>query len=406
MKQDVIYNDQLLNWKRKTGVYISSQLITLFGTSLVDYAIIWYITLQTKSAILMSVSMICVFLPKIFISFFAGIWADRFNKKRLVILSDMIIALVTLIFGVLFYLGYNDLWLIFLILIIRSLGTGTQTPASMAIIPDIVPEKFLLRINGLNSSLNSVIAILSPAVGGLILSYYTLEYIAFIDVFTAIIGISFLSTISLQDRKEKSGKGSYFKEYVESFVYLRKNVILKKIFSLYSVLFFLAIPLTLLTPLKITRTFGDDVWRLSLNEVMFSIGSILGGIIIAMINKERNNYMMMLFISFLSIGIACFFLSLTSFIVILASFFVIGLFISFSNSTTMTVLQKNIGSNYLGRIFSLVQILASAINLIGLVIFGYLGDNISIDYIFIFISISFVAYSIYIKINNGSNGQS
>ncbi|HYH04132.1 MAG TPA: MFS transporter, partial [Bacillota bacterium] len=117
------------NWNKNIILFITSQTISLFGSSLVQYAITWYITLKTQSGMMMTVAIICGFLPTFFLAPFAGVWADRYNRKVLIILSDTLIALTTLILAVLFWAGYEALWLLFAASALRALGTGIQTPA-------------------------------------------------------------------------------------------------------------------------------------------------------------------------------------------------------------------------------------------------------------------------------------
>lgn len=111
------------NWRKNITLFLSSQTISLFGSMLVQYAITWYITLNTQSGIMMTISIICGFLPTFFLSPFAGVWADRYNRKMLIIMSDCMIAVATLIMAILFFMGYDDLWLLFLASAIRALGS-------------------------------------------------------------------------------------------------------------------------------------------------------------------------------------------------------------------------------------------------------------------------------------------
>ncbi len=136
-------------WKRKITLLLTAQTISLFGSSLVQYAIIWYITLSTSSGMMMTISTVCGFLPQIAISIFAGVWVDRYNRKKLIMLADAIIAFVTLLLAISFLMGDENIWLLFVVLLIRSAGTGLQTPAVNAIIPQIVPQDDLMRINGI-----------------------------------------------------------------------------------------------------------------------------------------------------------------------------------------------------------------------------------------------------------------
>ncbi|SFH41065.1 Transmembrane secretion effector [Desulfotomaculum arcticum] len=121
--------DNKTNWKKNISLFLGSQAISLFGSSLVQLAIMRYITLTTQSGVMMTISIICGFLPTFILSPIAGVWADRYNRKTLIIMSDALIAVSTLILAILFLIGYDALWLLFLMSAIRAIGTGIQVPA-------------------------------------------------------------------------------------------------------------------------------------------------------------------------------------------------------------------------------------------------------------------------------------
>ncbi len=165
------------NWKSKILLFMSSQAVTLFGSSLVQFAIVWYITLKTSSGIWVSALTICSFVPQFIISFFAGVWADRYSKKLLIIFSDAIIAISTLVLVLLLPHISNDNTVFIALLIasvIRSLGAGIQTPAVSSVIPLFVPEEHLMKFNGINATVQSVVQFAAPAAAGAILSFSTL----------------------------------------------------------------------------------------------------------------------------------------------------------------------------------------------------------------------------------------
>lgn len=165
MKENVkeINNEQLKKWKKNISLFLASQSVSLFGSSLVQYAIIWYITLTTQSGIMMTISTVCGFLPQLLISSFGGVWADRYNKKHIIVISDSAIAISTLIVAILFITGVESIWILFIALAIRSFGAGVQTPTVNAIVPNIVPQEKLMKVNGINTTIQSIILILSPA---------------------------------------------------------------------------------------------------------------------------------------------------------------------------------------------------------------------------------------------------
>ncbi|MDR0760453.1 MAG: MFS transporter, partial [Treponema sp.] len=138
------------NWKMNTALFLGGQNISLFGSALVQYAITWHITLKTGSGMMLTAFVVTGFLPMFFISPFAGVWADRFNRKYLINIADAVIATMTLIVAICFIAGYEKLWLLLICAGVRSLGQGVQMPAVNAFIPMLVPQEHYTRINGIN----------------------------------------------------------------------------------------------------------------------------------------------------------------------------------------------------------------------------------------------------------------
>ena len=180
------------NWKKDITLFLAGQTLSLFGSSLVQYAILWYITLNTKSGLMMTISIICGFLPTFILSPFAGVWADRYNRKRLIILADSFIAVSTLVLAILFLLGYDSIGLLFVVSAMRGIGSGIQTPAIGAFIPQIVPEDQLTRVNGINGSIQAMVMLISPMLSGALLSLASIETIFLIDVITAAVAVVLL----------------------------------------------------------------------------------------------------------------------------------------------------------------------------------------------------------------------
>ena len=135
-----------MNWKRQITAFLAGQTITLFGSMLVQFAITWYIARETSSGLYVTLSVLCSFGPQILLSIFSGVWADRYNKKMLIILSDGGIALATLILAILMARGASGIWLLFIFSAVRSAGSGIQMPAIQAILPQLVPKDKLMRI--------------------------------------------------------------------------------------------------------------------------------------------------------------------------------------------------------------------------------------------------------------------
>ncbi|MBC7960562.1 MAG: MFS transporter, partial [Vallitaleaceae bacterium] len=219
------YGEDFVHWKRKTALFITGQTISLFGSSLVQFAIIWYITLRTQSGMMMTISTICGFLPQLIISLFSGVWADRYNRRVLIMLADGLISSATLVLAILFLLGHDAIWLLFLVSGIRSIGAGIQSPAVQALLPQIVPVDKLMRVNGINGSIGSFIMLLSPIASGAILTIMTVETAFFIDVVTAAMAITIMFFLKIPPHKKAAEKqsGGYFDDLKEGFKYVKQN---------------------------------------------------------------------------------------------------------------------------------------------------------------------------------------
>lgn len=370
------------SWRRKIILFLVSQTISLFGSSLVQYAIMWYITLYTQSGVMMMISIICGFLPTFFVSPLAGVWADRFNRKRLIIISDSFIAIATLVLAVLFLLGYDSLWLMFVVSAIRSVGTGIQTPAVGAILPQIVPEDKLTKVNATNGSIQSLVMLVSPMASGALLTIAPIEIIFFIDVVTAAIAVLimiFLVHIPVHEKALHKQATSYLDDALVGIRYIRDHKFIKSMFVFFAAFFFMAAPVAFLTPLQTTRTFGNDVWRLTAIEIVFSIGTMAGGILLASWKGFKNKIHTMVFSSIL-IGLFTFALGITPiFWLYLVFMAVVGLAIPLFNTPAMVLLQEKVENDFLGRVFGVLGMISSIMMPVGMLVFGPLADVIEIE---------------------------
>lgn len=185
------------------------QTLSLFGSSVVQYAIFWYLVLRSNSGMVMTGAMVAAALPQAIVSMFGGVWADRWNRKLLVMLPDAVIAAVTICLSASMAVGWGDTGLILVVLVIRSAGGGIQTPAVQSFIPQIAPEAWLLRVNAINGTLQRAISIASPAIAAALVNLMPLWMIMLVDVSTAIVGIGFVALIRLDDaRLRRPGESS------------------------------------------------------------------------------------------------------------------------------------------------------------------------------------------------------
>ncbi|MCG3792404.1 MFS transporter [Bacillus toyonensis] len=388
------------NWRMNIILFLTAQTISLFGSSLVQYAIIWYITLTTSSGAMLTISTVYGFLPQIAISLFAGVWIDRYDRKKMIMLSDGIIAIATLILAILFLTGYKSIWMLFIVLLIRSAGTGVQTPAVNALIPQIVPKDYLMKVNGINSSITSLIMFLSPAVSAVILSVTSIETTFFIDVITAIIGISIMFIIQVEGHANVGVKQkSNLQGIKEGFAYLKENVCMKRLLVLLIIIMILISPAAFLTPLMVTRSFGAEMWRLTASEMTFSAGAAAGGVLIAAWGGFRNRMhttalaCALYGLLMVGLGIA------PVFIMYLVFNFLIGITMPCFNTPVTVLLQEKVDPVMHGRMFSLVQIANSCALPLGMIIFGPLADVFSVEVLLIYAGIFVLFCAMYVVLS-------
>jgi len=373
-------------WKKNTVLFLLSQTISLFGSSLVQYAIMWYITLRTQSGIMMMIAIVCGFLPAFFLSPFAGVWADRYNRKILIVFSDSLIAVSTLVLAVLFWLGYEMIWLLFIISAIRALGSAIQLPAAGAFLPQIVPKEELTRVNAIFGSIQATVMLLSPMISGALLALTGLEIIFLIDVFTAALAVSVLLTflyVPVHGKALIRQTTGYFSDMREGYAYIAKHEYIKKFFLFCAVFFFLSAPAAFLTPLQVTRSFGEDVWRLTSIEIAFSLGMIVGGIVMASWGGFKNRIHTMT-LSILVIGACTLALGIIpNFWIYLVFMVLVGVAIPMFNTPSTVLLQEKVETDLLGRVFGVLTMISSTMMPLGMVLFGPLADMIKIEWLLV-----------------------
>jgi DHA3 family macrolide efflux protein-like MFS transporter len=385
------------HWLRKVILFLSGQTISLLGSMLVQYAVFWYLTITYQSGVIMMLAALFGFLPQAVISIFGGVWADRHNRKYLIIAADASIAASTLALALIMLSGYDAVWLIFLTMAIRSAGAGIQMPAVSALIPQITPTRNLMRVNGINGSIQSAMALLAPAAAGAIYAWSSaandgsaaaLVPIFFVDVVTAVIGIGLVALIPVSAvRRASDAQTGYFADLVDGVRYVAHHAFVRWLLVLFAIIFVLIVAPSNLTPLMLVRTFDageqQNVVNLAVLEISFSIGMVLGGIVVASFFAKRSRIGMIITSSLvfgaLSIG-----LGLSPSIWLFFGFMLLlGLSVPFFSTPSMTLLQETVEPERQGRVFGFLGIVMALAMPIGMVVFGPLADVMPIEWLLV-----------------------
>lgn len=375
-------------WRRETTIFLTGQTVSLFGSMLVQYAVMWHLTLETKSGGVMALYAVFGFLPQAVISIFGGVWADRLDRKKLIIGADATIAIVTLTLAMFMAAGATDLWLIFVAIAIRSAGAGIQMPAVAALLPQIVPADKLMRVNGINGTIQSAMMLVAPAAAAAVYASMSIVAVFYIDVVTAVIGIGLLLLVTVPRLVRTDEKLSYFGDLVGGVKYIATHAFVRWILVLYAVVFVLIVAPSFLTPLMIVRTFGEEVWKLTVNELAFSIGMVLGGAAVAAWAGKWNRVRMIL-ISTLVFGVISIGLGLsTNLWVFFAFMFLLGLSVPAFSTPSFTVLQETVEPEMQGRVFGFVGIVMAVSMPFGMAVFGPLADTFSVESLLIWAGVA------------------
>ncbi|ABF86760.1 transporter, major facilitator family [Myxococcus xanthus DK 1622] len=370
------------SWKRNTALFLGSQALSLLGSSLVQYALLWQVTLQTRSSVMMTLYIVAGFLPTFILSPFAGVWADRYDRRKLIVLADAMIALVTLALAVVFTLRGTELWLFFLAAAIRSVGTAVQQPAVGALLPQLVPEDQLMRVNSIQGTLHSVNMLGAPALAGFLMSVAPLQVLFYIDVVTAALAIALVTLfvqVKPRPRAPEQEGASQLTEIQDGFRYIRGHAHLVPFFGYLGFIMVLITPAAFLTPLQTARSFGEEVWRLTAIEMVFSVGMMLGGAALAAWGGFSSRMRTMV-TSNLIMGACTVALGVVPhFGVYLAAMGIFGVALPLYNTPAMVMLQERVEPAYLGRVFSVMTMLSTALMPMSMLFFGPLAEVVSIE---------------------------
>ncbi len=374
-----------LKGNKKIIAFMGSQAVSLFGSSLVQYALMWSIMIDTNSGTQAALYNVCMFLPQIFISLFGGVWADRHNRKWLIILADGGIALATLILsGIMLLrdLGYAP---VFIIAAIRSFGGGIQGPAISAALPQIVPADKLMRVNSITATMQSIILLVSPAAAMLALKFLPLPGILLIDVVTAAVAIAILMPLRIPTQARTAQDQHILTDLKDGLRYSMNHFFVRRLTSYYAFSSILIVPAAMFTPLFVRRVYAvpDVELNMMLNEVVFFVGSLIGGGIMAWKGGFRNK------LHTLAFGSALFGLATAAmgfaplFFLYLTLMAVAGLTMPCFQAPVMSLMQQKVSQEMMGRVFSLMQIASTTIMMVASITFGVLSDRAPLGIILI-----------------------
>jgi MFS transporter, DHA3 family, macrolide efflux protein len=369
-------------WGRRFFSIWGGQAASLFGSSLVQFALVWWLTLQTGSATVLATASLVALLPQVFLAPLAGAFVDRNSRKAIMLISDGLVALLTLVLVALFATGAIMVWHIYVVMFLRSAAGAFQAPAMQASTTLMVPNQHLARVGGLNQMLQGFMSIVAPPVAALLIARLPIEQVLFIDTLTALLGMVPVLLQKIPQPPASSGvKVTFWQDFKAGYRYAVGWRGLLLLMLMAALINFLLTPAGSLLPLLVKNHFGGGADQLALVEMLFGIGLIVGGVLMGVWGGFKNKMITSL-VGMFGLGLAVLVVAVTPsnlFVLAVAANAVLGVTVAVTNAPIGALLQSVVPPDMQGRIFTLLNAIAQAISPISLLLAGPIADTFGIQ---------------------------
>jgi DHA3 family macrolide efflux protein-like MFS transporter len=375
------------NWKARFLTIWGGQAISLFGSRLVQFALIWWLTQETGSATVLAIASLIGLLPTVLLGPFAGALVDRWKRRQVILVVDTAIALVTLLLAYLFTIDAVGVGTIYVLLLVRGIGESFHWPAMSAATSLMVPDDQLTRVQGLNQMLFGGLNIVAAPLGALLLGILPMQGIMLIDVVTAAFAILPLIVISIPEVRKHDGKSSpettstFWEDFRSGLKYVWSWPGLMMLMVLAMVVNFLLTPAGALMPILVTDHFNGGPLQLGWIESAFGFGMIAGGLALGAWGGLKKRILTSM-VGLLGLGVG---FSLIGFVpsnlfwLGVASAFLAASMVPIVNGPVHAILQSAVEPEMQGRVFTLVGSLGSAMAPLGLIVAGPVADAIGVQ---------------------------
>lgn len=372
------------NWRAPFFTIWGGQQLSLIGSRVAMFALIWWLTKETGSATVLALATLFAMLPQIVVGPLAGVYVDRWNRRTVMIVADGVIALVSLWLAYLFWSGRIEVWHVYVIMLAREMGGIFHWPAMQSSTSLMVPREHLARVSGINQAMGGALSIVGPVLGAVLLDLAAIHTIMLMDVVTAAFAIAPLFVIAIPQPERAVADGapvSIWGDLRAGFHYLMGLRGLVYLTALAMVFKIALTPAFSLLPLFVTDHLDGGASQLAGLEMMFGIGVILGGLFLGVWGGFKRDIVTST-MGIVLVGVWTLLLGLIpagAFPLAVALLFAIGVSVSFSDGPIMAVMQKTIAPEMQGRVFMLFVSLLGTTSPIGLAIAGPVTDAVGIQ---------------------------
>lgn len=345
-----------------------------------------WLSITYDSAVVLANSAIAGFLPQAVLGLFSGVYVDKWNRKLTMMLADGFIAVCTLAISLVFAYGEAELGLIYLLLALRSAGSAFHMPAMQASIPLLAPEDQLLRVSGINQTIQSISIIGGPALGALAITYLDIEQVLLFDVVGAFVAICSLFFIHIpQPPASPSASEGVFFQIKEGIRAVTSKSGMGLLFLFSTLVTFFIMPIAVLFPLLTIRHFEGGKFEVSVIEVIWGIGMLVGGSLLGITNA-RMNKVILVNSTYLILGtcmLLCGLLAAEHFVLFVALTGIGGVASAVYNASFNTLIQEKIEPEVLGRVFAMFGSISLFPSLMGLLGIGIFAEDLGIRNTFV-----------------------
>lgn len=382
---------------RRFFVIWGAQAFSLVGSALVQFALVWWLTIETGSASVLALAMTMAMLPQIAIGPFAGALVDRWNRRQVMIWADVSIAVATLVLITLFAAELVQVWHIYVVLFVRSVGGSFHFPAMAASTTLMVPEKHLARVGGLNQAVQGAVSIAAPAIAAALLLMLPIWGVLSLDVVTAAIAVAPLLFVRIpQPVKRTDGEGrpsSVLSDMRDGLRFLRGWRGAMTLIVMVMVINLLFTPAVTLMPILVTSYFGKGLVEFATMEMVIGASFVVGGLALGAWGGFKRKVVTMLLTGVvagfgtMSVGV----LPENGFYLAVGAMFLVGFMVAMVNGSASALMQATIPPDKQGRVFGLMGSLIVAMTPIGLAFAGPVSDLAGIQIWFIVAGIGLAA---------------
>jgi MFS transporter, DHA3 family, macrolide efflux protein len=369
-------------WRGRFFTIWTGQAFSLFGSQLVGFALVWWLTEKTGSGVVLTLATMAAVLPQVLLAPFVGALVDRWDRRWTMIAADGSVALTTSALAALFALGLGRVEYVYVALFVRSIGGGFHWPAMQASTTLMVPDKELSRIAGLNQTLGGVMSIAAPAAGAALLALIPLQAILAVDVVTALMAIVPLLVLEIPrvERHAEAMAIPFFHDLAEGFRFVISWRGLLAIAGIAAFVNFALAPAASLLPLLLARRFHGTAAHFAAANMAFGVGVMGGGALLAAWGGFRHRTVTAL-LAVAAMGATTLAVGLVPFPFFAELAVVVGLTgaaQSIANGSIGAAMQASVPPELQGRVFTLVGAVSGMMQPVGLALAGPLSDKVGI----------------------------